>query len=120
MNLATRAEELRLEERHPEALEICFRSLTENQDDYEVRLTLARIFFDLGFMPFAIRELQYLRRALPANDSIKRLLERLSPGSSELNSSDLSTGSEGEGIVSETEFEIDLLETVIDPKRRLT
>ena len=62
-----------------EALRVCLAGLEANTSFHVGRLALARVFFELGHTSFAIRELEVLRRAVPSNVSLMRLVERLSP-----------------------------------------
>lgn len=65
-----------------EALTTLLAGLSANPDFHIGRLVLARLFVHLGYTPFAIRELQTLHRQRPDCDSVRRLLEAISPGSS--------------------------------------
>lgn len=58
---------------------ISLRGISANPSCYKGRLILSKIFFDLGFTPFCIEQLLILRRALPENKSLVKLLERLAP-----------------------------------------
>jgi len=97
-----------------DALRICMAGLTASPDDVKGRLVLAQIFYDLGFLPFAIRELKELNRTLPDNESIKRLLSKIAPGEQKFRAADEPNPAHGEeATVAEAEFdfdEIDLLE----------
>ena len=61
------------------ALRVCLAGLSANPGFHQGRLTLAKIFQSAGYLPFAIRELEQLERALPETNSISKLLERLAP-----------------------------------------
>lgn len=71
------AEYLRINGRHLEALAVCFGGLTSNPSALRGRLVLARIFYDAGYFPFAVREIEDLHRAMPENSAITRLKEVL-------------------------------------------
>lgn len=93
-----------------EALWICLRGLSSNPDVHQGRLLLARIFYQLEYFPFAVRELRELAVALPENEHIRKLLEGLSPGSS----AGVGHGGEIDGaeVVAESDFDIDVLEDI--------
>ena len=73
------AEQFRQQGQLREGLDICLRGLSANPSLHKGRLVLARIFYQLGFLPFALREVEELCRALPNSKSLKRLREKLSP-----------------------------------------
>lgn len=73
------ADRLRSSGDHWSALKITLTGLNQNPDLHRGRLVLARIYYNLGLLHFAVRELEYLRAALPENASIRRLLEQLAP-----------------------------------------
>jgi len=97
-----------------DALCVCMAGLSASTDDVKGRLVLAQIFYDLGFLPFAIRELKELNRTLPENESIKRLLAKVAPGEQKFAQADEpNPGGGEEATVAEADFdfdEIDLLE----------
>ncbi len=64
------------------AVVICLRGLSANPSYHQGRLLLARLYFELECLPFALKELELLHQDMPHIDSIGRLLERLSPGAS--------------------------------------
>ncbi len=67
-----------------EALTTLLSGLSANPGYHVGRLVLARLFAHLGYAPFAVRELVTLRQQRPECESIRRLLEAISPGSSKL------------------------------------
>lgn len=71
------AEYLRLQDRSQEAILVSIAGLSANPSFHKGRLMLARLFFECGYLLFAIREIRELRAALPANMGVKRLLEVL-------------------------------------------
>jgi hypothetical protein len=71
------ADLLRSTGRWPEAVEVCLAGLTANPANHKGRLVLARLYYDRGYIPFAVRELEILTRALPQNEPVRKLLERL-------------------------------------------
>lgn len=101
------ADALRDSGRSDEALKVCLSGLNANPSNHSGRLLLARIFFELGNLTFAVREIKELCVALPECKSLKRLLELLAPGEG------AESDSGEEEMVAETEFdfeEIDLME----------
>jgi hypothetical protein len=87
-----------------EAIDVCLAGLCNTPSVIRGRLVLARAFFERGYVPFAVRELEQLRREVPENDSVRRLLEKLSPKRSE----NVPAGGD-ESTVAEAEFDIDLM-----------
>jgi len=73
------SENLRKEGRYAEAYRVCFAGLSANPNCHVGRLALARLFYDQGFFPFAVRELEVLRSKLPENKTLLKLLMKLSP-----------------------------------------
>lgn len=73
------AERLRVAGDHSEAMNVCLAGLSANPACHRGRLVLARAFYDRSYLPFAVRELEYLVRELPDNESLRKLLNKLSP-----------------------------------------
>jgi hypothetical protein len=53
--------------------------LTKNPNCHRGRLVLARLYYDAGYIPFAVTELEKLCRYLPESQALRRLLLKLSP-----------------------------------------
>ena len=75
------AELLRAARRHFEALGVLVAGLSASPDNHKGRLLLARVFYELQAIPFAVRELKELCLALPGNKPLVILLEKLAPQS---------------------------------------
>ena len=71
-------------------------------DNNRARLLLARVFYGLGFLHSAAREVELLRVRLPRSESVRKLFEELSP-----NSSVHMADEDGEITVAEDEVSID-------------
>lgn len=102
------AEDLRKQGQAPQAFRVCFSGLSANPHCHLGRLVLARLFYEQGSLPFALRELKTLAEELPDNKYIAKLLGKLTPG-------EISQPTEqpGESTIAEAEFDfddIDLLE----------
>ena len=97
----------RKEKRFDEGISLCLAGLSANSACAKGRLVLARIFYESGFRPFAVRELGELCQQQPSNKSIRRLLELL--GHAEFSVSGDSSASR-EFTVAETDFDIDDIE----------
>ena len=74
------AESLRQQGTRLAALSVCLAGLSANPTCHRGRLVLARVFFDLGYHAFAVRELEELSIALPKVESITKLLNKFDPG----------------------------------------
>lgn len=92
---------------HMQAIEVCLAGLSANPAAHGGRLILAQAFFERGFYPFAVKELKELNTALPENETVAKLLERISPSSS-VSSEDI------EETVAESDFDLDILEAIGD------
>jgi hypothetical protein len=82
------AENFRARGQQLEAVRVLMAGLSANPTYHRGRLLLARLFYELQFVPFAIRELEELQRALPQSLSIAKLLNKfgvLAPRSQDLN-----------------------------------
>ena len=107
---------------NPAALDVLFRGLSHNPSYHLARLSLARIFFEQRYLPFALRELEELAQYLPKNQSIQKLLKKFGrdkPQSSVKQQPDLKAApdsdnlAKSEEVMAEAEFDfdqIDLLE----------
>lgn len=107
------ADELRKDGKSKEALEVCLAGLTHNPGCHRGRLVLARVFYEAGYLPFTIREVEQLHREVPNSAAVRKLLEKLSPGSVRAPSSDsikkapsssTSTAIEGESDIKQAEL----------------
>ncbi|NLF25472.1 MAG: hypothetical protein GX589_07420 [Deltaproteobacteria bacterium] len=98
-----------IEERSFEsALMVCLRGLSSNPSAHAGRLLLARVFYELGLVPFAVREVEELCRELPHNLKLQRVLEALT-----LNpaiSRDSASSSQPDQTLAELEVSFDDLE----------
>lgn len=110
-----------------EALTTLFGGLSANPGYQVGRLILARLFLHLGYAPFAVREIQTLRKERPEIESLTKLLEAIAPGSSEqpgdtsesLDAAQLGSEQESaaeEATLAEGDFEIDILEDLEEKK----
>lgn len=115
-----------------EAIEVCLAGLSASPELHRGRLLLAKILFSKSFIPFALRELRYLNKALPENEPIRKLLEKLSLSSSDTESVESSVaesaviqgetsdeggaeGSEPEEVtVAESDFDLDELDLIME------
>ncbi len=98
------AEELRRGGELIRAMEICLRGLSANPACHKGRLVLARVFYELRYLPFALREIEELCRALPHSRSLQRLREKLSP--------EVSGAEQQEETVAEADFDFEDLELI--------
>ena len=105
VDFADRAEGLRISGKLDDALILAMAGLSENPDAHRGRLVLARIFYEKGYLPFAVREVEQLVREIPSNAAIRKLLETLAP--------DRVIGGPNtivaEDTVAESEFDLDAL-----------
>jgi hypothetical protein len=113
------AEALRRKKRYLEAIEVCGNGLSKNSACYHGRLVLARVYCDLNWEPFAIKELEIIHRELPHEETVILLLKKLSPDfrtsiveeSIESNSQTLSNQTQiNQTIVAEIDFDMGELE----------
>ena len=107
-----------------QAYDILLAGLSHSPDCHEGRLLLAKLYFERDFLPFCVKELNFIAERLPKNKSIRRLLEKFGSDSgivpeSDKKSEDLKadkssvTISDSDETVAEMEFgfdDIDLLE----------
>ena len=90
---------------------VCFNGLAQNPAHHKGRLVLARIHYELGQIPFAIREITELCRALPDSKSLKRLRDKLAPETAPAASPAAGTAEE---TVAEADFDFEELEMIED------
>ena len=94
--------------RPEEALLVCLKGLSSAPGEHRGRLMLARALYELGAVPFAVREVEQLCAELPQIASLKTLLLRLAPGHA-------GGGAEGEGTVAEMDLSFDQLDPAGKP-----
>ncbi|MBN8550138.1 MAG: hypothetical protein J0M12_12545 [Deltaproteobacteria bacterium] len=111
------AEQLRKSGQHAEALDICLSGLSKNPSCHVGRLVLARVFFDRQMFPFAVRELEALRAALPQSKTIAKLLEKLSPGASQNPVSVAPAAPSEAETFAETDFDFEELDLIGQDKK---
>lgn len=100
-----------------DAIEVCLRGLSVNPSFHKGRLLLARLYYDCGFIPFAVRELEFLLGACPNSRSIRRLVERLSPGSQSLKDRPADFGQAPDGTMAEGDFDMADLDALDEEKK---
>lgn len=105
------AEELRLSGHWLEGIRVCLSGLSANPSCHRGRLVLARIYFEQGFIPFSVREVELLRKSLPELKSIQRLYDRFYPGGAPI-------GETGDTTVAESDFDISEIELVEENKEK--
>lgn len=110
-----------------QAMMVCLAGLSSNPGEHRGRLLLARIFFLKSFIPFAISELRILNKALPENEPIRKLLQKLSLSAegevgsaapteaSRLTKDSSQEDQEAEEVtVAESDFDFDDLDLIMD------
>lgn len=103
-------EELRIQGKLLEAVQVAIKGLSRNPSCHIGRLALARCFYDLNCLPFARREIAELHEALPTLKSLGRLAERLS-----VFSAPSETGEAAEtAVLAEEEFDFGELDLVAE------
>lgn len=102
------ADFLRVRKRFSEAVGVCLAGLSADPGYRRGRLILARVFYDAGFLPFAVREVEELQRQAPDNPALKRLLDVMLQDMSSVEGE--SGIVEGETTVAESAFDIDDIE----------
>ena len=103
------ADLLRSEGSAEEAINVCLLGLTHNPGFHRGRLLLARLYYDKGYIPFAVREVETLVSAAPQNAALRKLLFKLSPTSE---TSDRKVSDTPVQTLAEAEFDIGELEMV--------
>jgi tetratricopeptide (TPR) repeat protein len=98
------AEAYRLDGLHQDALVTLIKGLSENPSHDQARLLLARVFVELGCVPYALNELRQLVRRFPANASLQKLFRAL--GGSEVSVEKGSAAS----VVAESEIDFDAID----------
>ena len=105
LDFVERASALYAEGESAAALNLCIDGLSSYPNEARGRLLLARIFYEQGRIPFAVREVRELCSEHPDVKALSRLLEALAPGAASVAQS---VGSAS--TVAEAEFDIDLLD----------
>jgi len=111
------ADLLRSEGKADEAMQTCLLGLTHNPSYHRGRLLLARLFYDKGYIPFAVKEIEILLKALPENGALLKLLDKLSPGAGVSLSSHADKPVE-EKTLAEAEFDLGDLDLVEQDKKK--
>lgn len=96
-----------------ESLWVLLRGLNSSPSLHRGRLLLARVLYEAGFVVFAVRELEDLQSALPENELIGRLIERLGGGTK--SEDDLPSLEETFG---ETEFDFSEFDLIDDDSEK--
>lgn len=89
--------------RFQDAQDVCFAGISANPSAHRGRLLLSRIFYERGYLPFAVRELEELSSVVKDNRFLKRILEKLAP---QLQAATAGNAGGGERVVAETDFDI--------------
>ena len=110
------AEKLVASGQQKEAVEICLKGLSKNPECHRGRLALAYAFFKSGYIPFALREIEYLSYFLPENQALKKLLNKFDPIA--INSTTAGELVSGEELA-DMEFDLDALQEIDDDKKVL-
>ena len=97
------AENRRLEGNHQEALLLLLKGLSESPSNHPARLLLARVFFELGCTPFALREVGQLCMNLPDNQSLKKLYQAMGGTTPLIQSTAV------ESVIAESEIDFDAI-----------
>lgn len=98
------AETYRLDGLHQDALVTLLKGLSENPSHDQARLLLARVFFELECIPFALNELRQLCQRYPNNVSLAKLYSSL--GGEEIKATSSGAGS----VLAESEIDFDAIE----------
>lgn len=93
-----------------EAVEVCFAGLSASPQCHDGRLELARAFYELGYIPFAAREVSELRSIYPASSDLQKLAELL--GAVETVESQAPQPAGSPDTVAEAEFDADEIELI--------
>ncbi len=108
------AEYLRRKKRWWDAIEVCMEGLSHNPSVLAGRIVLARIYYQKGWLPFAVRELELIYSERPDSAETVSLLKKLSPDFQEnsYKNTDKRDGtvSKEDTVIAETEFDLGDLE----------
>ncbi len=105
------------EGRMTEAVEICLGGLTANPSAHRGRLLLARFYYEKGYLPFAVQEVEKLTSALPQNEELAKLLQKLAPGSKPSVSTAQGNPASSEKTLAEAEFDLGDIELIDEEKK---
>lgn len=100
-----------------DAFAVLFAGLSANPACHVGRLTLAKLFFQCDYLPFAVREIELLVREVPHSESLRKLFRAVSPGSPFASSENGGSAPSVSESIAEIDFDfesLDLLEK--DPK----
>lgn len=60
-----------------EAIETCLKGLSRNPGAHQGRLTLAKLYYERGYIPFALKEVGELSHAFPQSQTLEKLRIKL-------------------------------------------
>ena len=109
------ASELIRTQQYQEALNVCLTGLSANPECHMGRLMLGQVYFKLGYIPFAAREIEHLCREFSENTPLVKLYEKLVPGGGVPQALKKGEGEAEEIEIADAEFEIDAL-SLLDSK----
>jgi hypothetical protein len=112
-----KARSFREQKQFGDALVTLLTGLSENTDQPDGRLELARIFFEMGCYPFAAREISLLHDLMPDIRSIAALNERLRCYLPDDVRERGTSASKPQTVVAEAEFDLSALDEVAAGKR---
>lgn len=100
------------------AIEMCLRGLSHNPSHDLGRLVLARLFYERGWTPFAIREVEELCRRHPSNAGLTRLIKAIRP-EGELPEAAVAQAAPGssEETIAEADFDFEELDLIEEDKK---
>lgn len=112
------ARQLVLDKQLTDAVTTLISGLSHNPSYHEARLLLAKVHYELGQMPFALRELNELRVQIPESEAIKRLIQKIDPKGEPAGQSKPEAQAEAASAetVAEAEFDLDDLELLSKDK----
>ena len=90
--------------KNEEAMMVCLKGLSHVPENTLGRLLLARAFFELGFVPFAQRELQLVSTLAPDNEQVKNIVRYIV---SPTESATKERSNSEPNVLAEAEFDID-------------
>jgi predicted Zn-dependent protease len=108
------AERLRAEGEGAQAMLVCLGGLSASPANTVGRLLLARLYYEYGYVPFAVREVKILLDNYPQNQAIRKLLLKLAPDEKLENYQDQTPAEEtalpADTTIAEAEFDFSQLE----------